>query len=211
MTKSLYSLILSDEVVKRIDDAAEASGTNRSNLINQILADYVSYTTPEMKIRQIFESIASLLSSTSLQLSGDNSGRNFSIKSSLDYKYKPTLTYSVELYRTEQDSIGELKVLYRIHSQELLYKIESFFETLVAIEKKYLSSPVVYSMFEEKFIRTFVIPNGKNYSHDEIARGISDYIRFFDSMLKKFLLGKYESTLQMEYDFKLYIAKSILL
>ena len=47
MKKSLYSIILSDEVVNEIDRLAYKANTNRSNMINQILAEYVSYTTPE--------------------------------------------------------------------------------------------------------------------------------------------------------------------
>ena len=61
MKKSLYSLILSDEVVKRIDATAEQMGTNRSNLVNQIIADYVAYITPEMRIKHIFERIFTIL------------------------------------------------------------------------------------------------------------------------------------------------------
>ena len=40
MKKSLYSLMLSDEVVREIDVAAHRLGTNRSALINRILAEY---------------------------------------------------------------------------------------------------------------------------------------------------------------------------
>ena len=47
MKKNLYSLTLSDEVVREVDALAHRMGTNRSNLINQILAEYVRYTTPE--------------------------------------------------------------------------------------------------------------------------------------------------------------------
>lgn len=211
MSKSLYSLILSDEVVRRIDESAEASGTNRSNLINEILADYVSYITPEMRIKRIFEHINSLLSSSALELNHDYSGKTLSMKTSLEYKYRPTITYSVELYRTQTDSIGELKVLFRINSQELLYKINHFFSLIVDIEKKYLSNPAAYSLSDGKFVRTFVVPNGKLYSQEEIARAISDYIRFFDAIFKKFLSGKYETLMQIEIDYKIYISKSILI
>lgn len=38
MSKSVYSLVLGDEVVAQIDRAAYALGTSRSNLINQVLA-----------------------------------------------------------------------------------------------------------------------------------------------------------------------------
>lgn len=54
MKKSLYSLMLSDEVVREIDVAAHRLGTNRSALINRILAEYASVTTPEKRINDIF-------------------------------------------------------------------------------------------------------------------------------------------------------------
>ena len=40
MSKSVYSLVLSDDVVAAVDRAAYALGSSRSNLINQILAGY---------------------------------------------------------------------------------------------------------------------------------------------------------------------------
>ena len=50
MGKSLYSLMLMDEVVEEIDKLALRLGTNRSNLVNQILAEHVSVSTPEKEI-----------------------------------------------------------------------------------------------------------------------------------------------------------------
>ena len=46
MKKSVYSLVLMDDVVKAIDDMAYKLNTSRSNLINQILAEHVSFKTP---------------------------------------------------------------------------------------------------------------------------------------------------------------------
>lgn len=46
MKKSVYSLMLFDEIVERIDDMAYMHHTNRSQLINDILADYVGMETP---------------------------------------------------------------------------------------------------------------------------------------------------------------------
>jgi predicted transcriptional regulator len=39
MQKSMYSLMLMDRVVKAIDEMASSMNTNRSNLVNQVLAD----------------------------------------------------------------------------------------------------------------------------------------------------------------------------
>ena len=44
-----------DNVVSEVDKLAYELGTSRSNLINQILAEYVRYTTPEMRMRAIFD------------------------------------------------------------------------------------------------------------------------------------------------------------
>ena len=57
MKKSVYSLVLMDDVVEAIDRMAYSMNTSRSNLINQILAERVSYVTPEMRMRDIFSRI----------------------------------------------------------------------------------------------------------------------------------------------------------
>ena len=61
MKKTLYSLVLNDEVVREVDALAHRMGTNRSNLINQILAEYVNYTTPEQRINEVLSAIEQLM------------------------------------------------------------------------------------------------------------------------------------------------------
>ena len=57
MKKTLYSLMLSDDVVREIDILAHRMGTNRSNLVNSILANHVSMMTPEQQINDIFKAV----------------------------------------------------------------------------------------------------------------------------------------------------------
>ena len=64
MKKTLYSLMLNEEVVREIDRMAHRMGTNRSALINQILADYTSVVTPERRIENIRRGSASWPSSS---------------------------------------------------------------------------------------------------------------------------------------------------
>ena len=54
MNKSVYSLVLMDDVVQAIDREAYQLGTSRSNLINQILAERVQMVTPEMRYQDVF-------------------------------------------------------------------------------------------------------------------------------------------------------------
>ena len=208
MSKSLYSLILNDAVVEKIDTVAYTMNTNRSNLINQILADYVSFITPEKKINYIFEHINQLITNTIFSNYSEIVGRNLFLKTSLHYKYKPTIKYCVELYKSDNNTIGELKVLYRLNSEELLYKLSDFFTLIMQIEKKYIPSNVKYIIGEGKFIRTLNIPENVRYSTEEIAKAIIDYISNFDVILKRYLENKILSISQFEYEYKLYLTKS---
>ena len=91
MNKNMYPLMLSDDVVAAIDRLAYENGTNRSNMVNQILAEYVSYTTPEMRMHGIFSNVEKHLSGRdSFQILLQNSGSVFSLRSALAFKYNPT-------------------------------------------------------------------------------------------------------------------------
>lgn len=91
MKKNLYSLTLSDEVVREVDALAHRLGTNRSALVNRILSEYVSVPTPERRINDIFEAIEALVSpSRELVPFFAPNSQSMSLKSSLAYKYRPT-------------------------------------------------------------------------------------------------------------------------
>lgn len=140
MAKSLYSLILSDEVVAQIDRLALRQGTNRSSLVNRILADYVSMTTPEKRIDAIFRQVEGLLASDSELVPFFTPNRtSMSMKSSLEYKYRPTIRYEVQLYREPGKSIGELTVAFRTQSRSLLDATERFFLFWKRLEDAYIS------------------------------------------------------------------------
>ena len=81
MKKNLYSLTLSDDVVREVDALAHRMGTNRSALVNQILA------TPERRWNDIFEAIEELMTPTRELVPFFAPGSStMSLKSSLSYK-----------------------------------------------------------------------------------------------------------------------------
>ena len=61
MKKNVYSLVLSDAVIAGIDRMAYSMGMSRSALINKILAEQISYVTPEMRINYIFGELEALM------------------------------------------------------------------------------------------------------------------------------------------------------
>ena len=195
--KTLYSLMLNDEVVREVDAMAHRLGTNRSNLINEILAEYVNYTTPERRINDILSTIQDLM-----QPSGDlipffaPHTYSMSLKSSLEYKYRPTIKYEVELFKGGEDAIGALSVLFRTQSPTLIEGMTDFFRLWKSIEDAHLARKlgerIEYTLYEGKFVRSISVPD-RACSSEELARAIAEYIRLFDKLMKGWLTGRYDA------------------
>ena len=205
MKKTLYSLMLSDDVVRAVDELAHSLGTNRSSLINQILADYVSITTPERRINDIFHAVEQMLA-PSRELVPFFSPRalTMSLKSSLEYKYRPTVKYEVQLFRSTDGPLGELSVVFRTQSAALIEAMTQFFRLWKHIEDKYraplLRTELDYALYDGKFVRTIAVPEGRNVTADEVAEALSDYIKLFDRLMKGWLAGRYDAgDVQSEY------------
>ena len=194
MKKTLYSLMLSEDVVREIDNLAHRRGTNRSALVNQILAEYVNLTTPERRIGDIFRQIESLLSTDrELVPFAAPGATTMSMKSSLQYRYRPTVKYSVELYRDREGALGELSVVFRTQSAELLDAMDRFFHLWKAVEDElldgYLPRPAEYALYAGRFTRTICLPAGRDYTTGDVAGAISAYVRLFDRLMKGYLAG----------------------
>ena len=197
MKKTLYSLMLNEEVLREIDALAHQMGTNRSALINQILADYTSVITPERRIESIFHAIEEMVApARELVPFFVPNAMTMSLKSSLEYKYRPTVKYEVALLDDTSDTLGELSVIFRTQSAALLQSMTQFFRLWKQIEDVHLTpylagTPPRYALYDGKFVRSLSLPRNRDYTSEEIAKAISDYIKLFDHLMKGFLSGKY--------------------
>lgn len=204
MKKIVYSLVLDEDVVAEIDRLAYHKGTNRSNMINQILAEYVSYVTPEKRMQDVFRRMEALLDgrdSFRVQLGGSDS--MFSLRSALDYKYNPTVRYSVELYRTvsPEGEIGELRVALRTQNSSLLLCLLQFYKLWNRIEEGFFGGPV-HCRVEDggKYLRRLqlhaVAQNGQlsDPGSETIGELIAAYIHTFDRALKAYFYNLNDPT-----------------
>ena len=131
--------MLSDDVVREVDLLAHKRGTNRSNLINQILAEYLGMTTPQRRINDVFQAIEEAVAPYGqLVPFFTPNDLTMSLKSSLEYKYRPTVKYVVELYESGKESMGEISVIFRTQSAALISDMTDFFRLWHDIEQKYL-------------------------------------------------------------------------
>jgi len=194
MKKTLYSLMLSDDVVREVDALAHRTGTSRSGLVNQILADYVSVPTPERRVSEIFQAIEDLVAPGQELVPFFAPGSpTMSLKSSLTYKYRPTVRYEVELSPPGSETLGELSVVFRTQSAELIAAMGEFFRLWVRIERTYLA-PMLgeapeCALYDGKFVRAIALPRGRDCTAEEIASAISAYVQLFDRLLKGALGG----------------------
>ena len=186
MNKSVYSLVLMDDVVQEIDRLAYANGSSRSAMINEILADYVSYITPEKRMREIFSQVERLLTAGSnFQVLLQPSDSMFSLRSALAYKYNPTVRYSVELSRRIAPAIGELRVSVRSQNSTLRLYMLQFFKLWSKIEQSMVGR-VDCAMADDKYVRRLMPGDGRELDNEALGSAIAAYIRLFDTALQLF-------------------------
>ena len=217
MGKNMYSLMLSKSIMQEIDKIAYRTGTNRSNLINRILAEYISYETPEMKIKEIFNRISNLINNSDFVLLSEGNS-SLSIKSPLEYKYRPTIKYFLEMDKTNENTqIGTLKVSFRTQSSDLLEILDSFFNLFVLLEKKYIHplfepGTISYKIEPGKFQRSFPMPKTEDENKNKvIGEAVISYIKIFDKLLKWFLLNPDTNVAHIEKQYLLLIENKIII
>lgn len=197
MKKTLYSLMLNEQVVRDVDALAHRMGTSRSALINSILAEYVNYTTPERRINDVLSAIEQLMA-PSRELVPFFAPNTFSLslKSSLEYKYRPTVKYEVALVPGGEEAIGELSVIFRTQSGALIAAMTEFFRLWKDIEDRLLypltGTRLDYALYDGKFVRTLAAPE-RDCSAEELANAISAYVTLFDKLMKGYLSGRYDA------------------
>ncbi len=182
-------MVLMDDVIEAVDKLAYQNNTSRSNMINQILAEYCSFVTPEKQMSRIFDEVSELLAAQqrAFQLLARQSDRMMNIKSALSFKYNPTIRYSLELYPDGGNTLGELRVNLRTQSRTLLTCLTQFFLLWKKLEEAYAGEQVPCEIAEGKYRRVLGRPAEKEHQSPEaIAVAISGYITCLDDAMKAY-------------------------
>lgn len=192
--KSVYSLVLTDEVVHEIDRIAFESGSSRSNVVNEILAEHVRYTTPEKRMREVFSSLERILGGAAFEPLLQPSDAMVSLKSALSYKYNPSVRYSVELYRHMRPVVGELRVSVRSQNSALTLAMMQFFKLWMRVEKSYVGG-VDAATEDGRYVRKLRVPESCGDDNAKLGEVIAAYIELFDRALKSFFTNLNEPAL----------------
>ena len=213
MKRSVYSLVLMDDVIKAVDEQAYRLGTSRSNLINQILAERLSCVTPEMRMREIFDSMTELIGGA-FRIQQQRSASLMTLRTALDYKYRPTINFKVELERAPVDCLGTLRVQIRTQSAALINLFDSFFSGWVSLEKKCLTergyNNYMYELGEGSFTRRLI---NNVFDIDEAEKAISGYLKELNQALQIYFSAPSEiaeSVPEIEKNYRKMLEKYIL-
>lgn len=200
MKKSVYSLVLMDRVIKAVDEQAYRLNTSRSNLINQILAEHLCCTTPEMRIREIFNSVTKSINNN-FQVQQQGSAYLITFRTALSYKYRPAVNYKIELQREPDNFIGQLRVHIRTQNSCLIELFNDFFMRRVELEKRCLSEKeydtYIYHISSGCFTRNLI-----NVYGNDIGISISHYLNHLNKSMQLYFLSPKnfpESMTEMEY------------
>lgn len=187
MQKSVYSVVLMDDVVAAVDRLAYAAGTSRSNMMNRILAEYTSLSTPETQMQRIFSALSEVLGHQSiLQPMLSASDSLFTVRSALQYKYNPSLRYTVELYPRAGETFGALRASLRTQNPALLLYLSQFYHLWAKLEAACLEGgPREWDVDGGRFTRQLCTP-AREMNGEELGNAIADYVCLFDSCLKTF-------------------------
>jgi len=186
MIKSVYSLMLFDEIVEKIDQMAYTRNTNRSQLINDILAEKIGMVTPEQKIQKILEQLDVNFSDT-LSVSQINKNSSIQFGKSLKYKYRPKVRYSYEFISSERGKYAVLKISSRTKSENLNDHFNEFFNLITTIEKEQNEdADLVEPQINHKFVREFKDEGELSQDIETVTENLTRYLKMIDRAMNAY-------------------------
>ncbi|MFU0832973.1 MAG: RHH-1 domain-containing protein [Oscillospiraceae bacterium] len=221
MDRNVYSVVLLNDLVDAVDRLACECGMSRSGMINRILAEYLSFSTPEDKICNIFDCMERFFSdANNFQVRSRQSETLLTIRSTLRYRYHPTIRYALELFRRNDAAVGELRVSLRTKNPELVNLLTEFFKFRKRIESRWLASyfpsgEIPCEIGSGRFVRKLQMPASKrDRTPDRIAKAICDYILEFDRELKLYCCDSespIKTQIKLEWEYQKHIRKSVII
>ena len=186
MSKSVYSLVLNDDVVELVDKLARVNECSRSQMIEKILAEAVSYETPVIRANNLFDEIERLIGEGDMMRFLEEPSRYMaSILSALPYRYNPAIKYNVELF-PHSNYLGQLKITLRTQNPTLTSLVNAFYQLFTILEKRYYNPDAKYDYDGIKYTRILNYPN-EEVTTQQLAELITEYVKDFNELLNTFL------------------------
>lgn len=183
MAKSVYSLVLNNDVIAAIDALAVRQGQSRSAFVNHILAEYANLSTPEKRKQEITE-ITGRMVQQSFNITVTPGG-TLTLRTALQYKYNPSLSYVVQMDET-QGNLGEVRVALRSQNETLLAHLAGFFSLWQVLEAQTHTGPPLGEYIEQSNRYVRLLRQVQSWQSKQTGEAIASYITLLDDCLKAF-------------------------
>lgn len=186
MGKSVYSVVLMDEVVAAVDRMAYEENTSRSNMINRLLAQAAGLATPEQRKADIFGAVEEFIGRQNVLQRLDGGDAMLMLRSALAYKYNPSLRYILELAPHGAPYLAELRVTLRTQNPSLLYALDNFYSAWDGWERRLLPDADITAAAENgRYARRLRLPPHP-LTEAQTGDALARYVAMFDGCLKNY-------------------------
>ena len=214
--KSIYRLMLDDDLVSAIDRFASNRGLTRSAMIEKMLSDRISYLSPLSKVSEIYEEIDRMISAAGgFTAYNSDVQSGFTVKSAIA-RYRPSVRYQVRIYdRLTDGDFGRLKAVLRTDDSAVLENAEEFIRAFCRLERIYVSPSIPeeincgFDIRSGVFARGLRLAGGIDHTAADISRAITGYVSMLDTMMKRWFGREYRSMSDMESDYLSYLSAGI--
>ena len=201
MKKSKYELLLSNELIDRIDYIAKRRGSTRSATVNRLLSEYLEIETVDSRLEKCYLELEPYFAknpqfSNTLYLPGHSvlliGGRSLH-----------GLCYEVELSERDHRLEGEMRIHSEYFSEELKRRLVPFFGFIKLLESRYLAGRSIrYGQVGDVYTRSFFLEK------NESLLQVGNYLGMIDRLLKGYLSGIY-SERELEQEYLLYLKEGM--
>lgn len=191
----IYSIIVEDDLMEQVDRVAYKKGMSRSQIVNEMITEYLNLVTPEYKINQVMEQIAKRIHiMNEIQYVSESKGNSIQCRATVAYKYNPKIRYMLELSGKDMNKMATLNIISRTQNTEFYTHLLKFFSIVETIEKleqigfrRYSIKRSPFKMEGNRIIRDFYYDwMHEDLSIEEISNFLSNYIEMLNHSMNAY-------------------------
>lgn len=187
MKQRMYSIVLTQAIVEKLDELCVGEQMTRSGMINKILGDYLKVNTTGMLADEVLKAAGGLLAEFDEVVAISPYG--LLVGSVLAYPYRPMARYQLEVYRNWDHSFGQCTVYFRTRNPQLMGLLKRFFVAWMAVDYAFSKADMTYDATLGRFVRVF--PLSQQWMTDYLGQQVGYYLRGLDFIMKRWLSKGY--------------------
>lgn len=190
MNESDNSIRIMEELMREMRRLAAHKEVSVSDIIHEALGEFLFSREESINYFDIIHSIEeSMNKAEHFAVNANPYDSVVSVKSPLQYTYRPALRYEIKITKNSVPQIGTMSVALRSDDINTLRSFSDFLGLWMKLENEYMSrklrEPIEYLTDIGYFGRKIYLPMAAQHiSGQAIGAAIGDYIHTFDNLFK---------------------------